>query len=35
MEKDEVNIVMDEKIGTFFPYYAKRQKAELFDMLMR
>jgi hypothetical protein len=35
MEKDEVDIVMDEKIGTFFPYYAKRQKAELFDMLMR
>jgi hypothetical protein len=35
IEKEDVNIVMDEKIGTFFPYYAKRQKAELYDMLMR
>jgi hypothetical protein len=35
MEQDEVDIVMDEKIGTFFPYYAKRQKAELYDMLMQ
>jgi hypothetical protein len=35
MEKGEVDIVMDETIGTFFPYYAKQQKAELFDMLMR
>jgi BMFP domain-containing protein YqiC len=35
MEKGEVDIIMEENIGTFFPYYAKRQKAELFDMLMR
>jgi hypothetical protein len=35
MEQGEVDIVMEENIGTFFPYYAKRQKAELFDMLMR
>jgi hypothetical protein len=34
-QDDEVDIVMDESIGTFFPYYAKRNKPEIFDMLMR
>jgi phosphatidylglycerophosphatase A len=34
-DDDEVDIVMDETIGTFFPYYAKRNKPELFDLLMR
>jgi hypothetical protein len=32
---DDVDIIMDETIGTFFPYYAKRSKPELFDLLMR
>jgi hypothetical protein len=35
MNEDEVDIIMDEKVGTFFPYYAKRSKPELFDLLMR
>jgi hypothetical protein len=34
-QEDEVDIVMDESVGTFFPYYAKRSKPELFDLLMR
>jgi hypothetical protein len=35
MNKDEVDIIMNENVGTFFPYYAKRSKPELFDLLMR
>jgi hypothetical protein len=34
-QADEVDIIMDESIGTFFPYYAKRTKPDLFDLLMR
>jgi hypothetical protein len=34
-DDDDVDIIMDETMGTFFPYYAKRSKPELFDLLMR
>jgi hypothetical protein len=34
-QDDDVDIFLDESIGTFFPYYAKRSKSELFDLLMR
>jgi hypothetical protein len=35
LEKGEVDIVLDPKIGNFFPYYAKNDRPELFDKLMR
>lgn len=35
LKEDEIDIILDDSIGTFFPYYAKRNKPELFDTLMR
>jgi hypothetical protein len=35
LKDDEIDIILDDSIGTFFPYYAKRNKPELFDSLMR
>jgi hypothetical protein len=35
MAKDEIDIILDDSIGQFFPYYAKQNKPELFDSLMR
>jgi hypothetical protein len=35
MAKDEIDIILDVSIGQFFPYYAKQNKLELFDSLMR
>jgi hypothetical protein len=35
LKEDEIDIILDDSIGTFFPYYAKRNKPELFDSLMR
>jgi hypothetical protein len=32
---EEVDIILDENIGTFFLYYAKRNKPKLYDLLMR
>jgi hypothetical protein len=31
----EVDIVLDAKVGTFFPYYAKSERPQLFERLMR
>jgi hypothetical protein len=35
LKEDEIDIILDDSIGTFFPYYAKRNKPELFDSMMR
>jgi hypothetical protein len=35
LKDDEIDIILDDSIGTFFPYYAKCSKPELFDSLMR
>jgi hypothetical protein len=35
LKNDEIDIILDDSIGTFFPYYAKRSKPELFDSMMR
>jgi hypothetical protein len=35
LKEDEIDIILDDSIGTFFPYYAKCSKPELFDSLMR
>jgi hypothetical protein len=35
LKDDEIDIILDDSIGTFFPYYAKRNKPELFEALMR
>jgi hypothetical protein len=35
LKEDEIDIILDDSIGTFFPYYAKRNKPELFESLMR
>jgi hypothetical protein len=35
LEKGEVDLVMDQRIGTFFPYYAKSERPQLFERLMR
>jgi hypothetical protein len=34
LAEGEVDIVLDENIGVFFPYYAKRSRPKLFDSLM-
>jgi hypothetical protein len=35
LDKGEVNIVLDPKVGVFFPYYAKAERPQLFERLMR
>jgi hypothetical protein len=35
LEKGEVDIVLDSRIGVFFPYYAKSERPQLFERLMR
>jgi hypothetical protein len=35
LQNDEVDITLDERLGIFFPYYAKRSRPKLFDSLMR
>jgi hypothetical protein len=35
LKEDEIDIILDDSIGTFFPYYAKRNKPELFELMMR
>jgi hypothetical protein len=35
LQDDEIDIILDDSIGTFFPYYAKRNKPELFEALMQ
>jgi hypothetical protein len=33
--EDKIDIILDDSIGTFFPYYAKKSKPQLFDSMMR
>jgi hypothetical protein len=35
LNKGEVDIILDPKVGTFFPYYAKSKRPQLFKRLMR
>jgi hypothetical protein len=35
LQDGEVDIVLDNRIGTFFPYYAKNDRPKLFERLMR
>jgi hypothetical protein len=35
LEEDEVDITLDDRLGQFFPYHAKRSRPELFESLMR
>jgi DNA-directed RNA polymerase subunit F len=35
LNKGEVDIILDPKVGTFFPYYAKSERPQLFERLMR
>jgi hypothetical protein len=35
LEKGEVDITLDDRIGVFFPYYAKKSRPELYDSLMK
>jgi hypothetical protein len=35
LAKGEVDLVLDSRIGTFFPYYAKTERPQLFERLMR
>jgi hypothetical protein len=35
LDKGEVDLVLDQRIGTFFPYYAKSERPQLFERLMR
>jgi hypothetical protein len=35
LQEGEVDLILDDRLGTFFPYYAKRSRPELFDALMR
>jgi hypothetical protein len=35
LDKGEVDIVLDPKVGVFFPYYAKAERPQLFERLMR
>jgi hypothetical protein len=34
LDEGEVDITLDDRLGTFFPYYAKRSRPALFDSLM-
>jgi hypothetical protein len=35
MAEDEIDIILDDSMGTFFPYYAKRSRSSLFDSIMK
>jgi hypothetical protein len=35
LQPGEVDIVLDKRVGIFFPYYAKKSRPKLFDTLMR
>jgi hypothetical protein len=35
LDKGEVDLVLDPKVGVFFPYYAKSERPQLFERLMR
>jgi hypothetical protein len=35
LEQGDVDIILDPKIGVFFPYYAKSERPQLFERLMR
>jgi hypothetical protein len=35
LQDGEVDLILDERIGVFFPYYAKRIRPNLFDALMK
>jgi hypothetical protein len=35
LKDGEVDLVLDERIGTFFPYYAKTERPKLFEKLMK
>jgi hypothetical protein len=35
LDEGEVDITLDDRLGTFFPYYAKRSHPTLFDSLMK
>jgi translation elongation factor P/translation initiation factor 5A len=35
LDEGEVDITLDDRLGTFFPYYAKRSRPKLFDSLMK
>jgi Tfp pilus assembly protein PilP len=35
LPEGEVDITLDDRLGTFFPYYAKRSRPKLFDSLMK
>jgi hypothetical protein len=35
LQAGEVDLVLDDRIGVFFPYYAKNERPQLFEKLMR
>jgi hypothetical protein len=35
MAEDEIDIILDDSMGKFFPYYAKNSRGSLFDALMK
>jgi hypothetical protein len=35
LDEGEVDITLDDRLGMFFPYYAKRSRPKLFDSLMK
>jgi hypothetical protein len=35
LDEGEVDITLDESLGTFFPYYAKQTRPKLFESLMK
>jgi hypothetical protein len=35
LDEGEVDITLDDSLGTFFPYYAKRTRPKLFESLMK
>jgi hypothetical protein len=35
LNEGEIDITLDDRLGIFFPYYAKRSRPKLFDSLMR
>jgi hypothetical protein len=35
LKEGDVDLILDENLGVFFPYYAKRSRPQLFDSLMK
>jgi hypothetical protein len=35
MADDDIDIILDDSMGKFFPYYAKQSRGQLFDALMK